>query len=68
MASIAKVIEISAESPDSFEDAIQDGVKRASSTVENIKGVWVNEMKADVENDEIHTYRVNMKVTFLVSH
>lgn len=68
MASIAKVIEISAESPDSFEDAIQDGVKRASRTVENIKGVWVNEMKADVENDEIHTYRVNMKVTFLVSH
>ena len=64
--SVAKVIEISATSEDSFEDAINEGIKRTSQTVEDITGVWVKEQHADVENGEIVDYRVDMKITFLV--
>ncbi len=64
--SIAKVIEISAESPKSFEDAIQDGIQRASESVENIKGAWVNEQQVVVEAGKVVNYRVDMKVTFVV--
>jgi flavin-binding protein dodecin len=65
--SIAKVIEISAESPKSFEDAIQDGIKRASESVANIKGAWVNEQQVVVDDGKVVNYRVDMKVTFVVN-
>ncbi len=65
--SIAKVIEISAESPKSFEDAIQDGIQRASESVENIKGAWVNEQQVVVDGGKVVNYRVDMKVTFVVN-
>jgi flavin-binding protein dodecin len=64
--SIAKVIEISAESPKSFEDAIQDGIQRASESVENIKGAWVNEQQVVVDGGKAVNYRVDLKVTFVV--
>ncbi len=65
--SIAKVIEISAESPKSFEDAIQDGIQRASESVENIKGAWVNEQQVVVDGGKVVNYRVDLKVTFVVN-
>jgi flavin-binding protein dodecin len=65
--SIAKVIEISAESPKSFEDAIQDGIQRASESVENIKGAWVNEQQVVVDGGRVVNYRVDLKVTFVVN-
>lgn len=66
MASIAKVIEVIAESDDSFDDAVEAALKEASKTVENIKSIWVENMTAVVEDNEIAHYRVNAKVTFLV--
>lgn len=65
--SVAKVIEITAESPKSADEAIKVGVRRASKTVDNIQSVWVKEIKADVENGEVTTYRVDLKVTFLLA-
>ncbi|NCF30195.1 MAG: dodecin domain-containing protein [Gammaproteobacteria bacterium] len=65
--SIAKIIEISAESPKSFEDAIQDGIQRASESVENIKGAWVNEQQVVVDGGKVVNYRVDLKVTFVVN-
>lgn len=65
--SVAKVIEINARSPESFEDAVAKGIAKASTTVENIKGAWVKEMKVDVENGKVTAYDVNMKVTFVIS-
>lgn len=65
--SVAKVIEINARSPESFEDAVAKGIAKASTTVENIKGAWVKEMKVDVENGKVTAYDVNMKVTFIIS-
>ncbi len=64
--SVAKIIEISCESPKSFEDAIQDGIAKASKTVHNIKSAWVKEQHAVIENGKITMYRVDLKVTFVL--
>lgn len=64
---IAKVIEISASSPESFEDAIEIGIQRATTTVEQVEGAWVKEQKVVVEKGKIVEYRVDMKVTFMVN-
>ena len=63
---VAKIIEISCESSKSFEDAIQDGIARASKTVHNIKGAWVKEQQVVVENGRVVMYRVDLKVTFVL--
>lgn len=64
--SIAKVIEISAESEQSFEDAIRQGLQSASKTVRNIRSAWVKEQQVVVENDRITKFRVDLKVTFVI--
>ncbi len=64
--SVAKITEISASSSKSFEDAISTGVARASKTLDNVVGAWVNEMKVDVKDGKITDYRVNMKVSFIL--
>ena len=63
---VAKVIEISAESKDSFEDAIRQGIKKAGDTVKNIKGAWIKEQQVSVKDGKIDSYRVDMKVTFVI--
>ena len=64
--SVAKVTEIIASSPTSFDDAVAQGVRRASKTLKNVQSAWVQEQKVVVENDEITEYRVNLKVTFVL--
>ena len=65
--SVAKVIEITASSPKGFDAAVQEGIRRAAGTVEKIKAAWVNEMSVVVDGDKVTEYRVNMKVTFVLS-
>lgn len=65
--SIAKVIELIGESEESFDDAVQQTLVEAKKTVQNIKSIWVENMTAVVEDGEITSYRVNAKVTFVVS-
>ena len=64
--SVAKVVEISAQSPDGFEDAIRQGIAKAKETVRNITGAWVKEQTVAVKDGEIAGYRVDLKVTFLL--
>lgn len=64
--SVAKVIEISADSTKSFEDAIADGIKRATESVHNVRSAWVQEQQVIVENGKISSFRVNLKVTFVL--
>jgi dodecin len=64
--SVAKITEISSESPKSFEDALQSGIARAAKTIDQIKGAWVNEQSVVVENGKITSYRVNIKLTFVL--
>jgi flavin-binding protein dodecin len=66
MMAVAKVSEITAESNVSFEDAIQQGIDRASKTIRGIRGAWVKEQKVRVENGKVTSYRVDMKVTFVL--
>lgn len=63
---VARVTEISATSPNSFEDAITQGVARTTKTLRNVKSAWVKEQSVDVENDRISEYRVNLLVTFVL--
>ena len=65
--SIARVTEIKASSPKSFEDAISTGLVRASKTLKNVKSAWIenHEVKVD-DKGEIVEYRVQMKVTFIL--
>jgi dodecin len=65
--SVAKVVELSAASTKSFEDAIENGVTRANKTLKGITGAWVQDMKVDVEDGKITRYRVHMKVTFVLN-
>ena len=64
--SIANVSEISATSEIGFEDAVRMGIKRASQTLHNITGAWVAEQKVDVSDGKITSYRVTMRVTFIL--
>jgi dodecin len=64
--SVAKVSEIIASSPRSFEDAINTGIERANKTLENVKGAWVKDQKVVVEKGKIVEYRVIMRVTFVL--
>jgi flavin-binding protein dodecin len=64
--SIAKIIELSAESPKSFEEAIQNGITRASKTIHGIKSAWVKEQHVVIDNGKITLYRVDLKVTFVL--
>jgi len=64
--SVAKVTEIIASSDKSFEDAVQQGIARASETIQGITGAWVESQKVTVNDGEIDQYRVNMKVTFVL--
>lgn len=63
---IAKVIEISAESEISFEDAIKQGIQTASGSLHNIRGAWVKEQQVVVENGQVVRYRVDLKLTFVL--
>lgn len=63
---VAKVTEITASSKISFDDAVKAGIKRASKTLDQIQGAWVNEMTVVADGEEIVEYRVNMKVTFVL--
>jgi len=65
--SIAKIVELSATSEKSFEDAIVQGLARASKTVKNIKAAWVKEQRVTVEKGKVKNFQVNMQVTFVLN-
>jgi flavin-binding protein dodecin len=64
--SVARVVEISATNPESFEAAINEGVNRATSTLRNVEGAWVKDMNVMMENGNIVGYKVNLAVTFVL--
>lgn len=64
--SVAKVIEISSTSQQSFEDAIKRGIQRASSSLRGVQSAWVKEQTVSVDNGQISSYRVNLMITFIM--
>jgi flavin-binding protein dodecin len=63
---VAKVIELIGSSPQGWEDAAANAVKEAAKTIKNIKGVYLKECTAKVENDRIVEYRSVVKISFVV--
>lgn len=64
--SIARVTEVISSSTRSFDDAIENGVERATKTLKNVTGAWVQDQKVVVSDNKIAEYRVTLKVTFVL--
>lgn len=64
--SIARVTEISATSPVSFDDATKRGIERASKTLRGISSAWVKDKNVMVDNGQITDFKVNLAVTFVL--
>jgi dodecin len=64
--SVAKITEITSTSERSFEEAIHDGIERASATIRGITGAWISDQEVVVEDGVITMYKVRMKLTFVV--
>ncbi len=62
--SIVKMIELSAQSSESWEDATRQAVERASRSLRNIRSVWVKEFEAAVDADKVTQFRVILKISF----
>ena len=63
---VARVTEISSTSSKSFEDAVQQGVARATKTLRNVRGAWIKEQRVDINDGKITMYQVNLMVTFVL--
>lgn len=64
--SIAKVIEVIAVSPTSFDDAIKKGIERANATLGGVEGAWIKDQSVELNDGKISEYKVIMRLTFLV--
>ena len=62
--SIVKVLEVIAESDQSWEHATKLALEKAAESVHGIKAVYVKDMKAMVKDNKITAYRVNAKISF----
>lgn len=60
-----KILHLVGQSTESWEDAVQQVLRQASTMVENIQTIYVQEFLAVVEDDKIANYHVNTKITFL---
>lgn len=63
---VARVTEISAISPNSFDEAVKVGIERANKTLRNVEGCWIKDMNVQIHDGSIKGYRVNMAVTFVL--
>tara|TARA_R110002012_G_scaffold221054_2_gene392650 strand:- start:335 stop:544 length:210 start_codon:yes stop_codon:yes gene_type:complete len=63
---VARVTEISATSPTSFDEAVAKGIERASKTLRNVQSAWVKDQNVIVENGRVSAYKVNMEITFVL--
>ncbi len=64
--SVARITEISSTSTKSFEDALQQGVARATETLRNVRSAWVKEQQVKIDGNRITEYQVNLLVTFVL--
>jgi dodecin len=64
---VARVTEISATSPEGFEEAIEEGLAKARETLRELKSAWVKEQRVNLgEDGTISDYQVNLLVTFVL--
>jgi len=63
---VARVTEITSTSPNGFEDAINQGIARATKTLRGVKGAWIKDQRVEIDGNRISEYQVNMLVTFVL--
>ena len=63
---VGKVIELTAESPVSFEDAVRHGIAKAGESLHGVRGAWVAGQQVKVEEGKVVAYRVDLKITFVL--
>ena len=64
--SVVTVVELLAESEESWEDATRKAVEEETKTIRGVSSVYIKEFQALVENDKVKTFRVNAKVSFVL--
>lgn len=64
--SVARITELSATSETSFEDAIQQAIGRATSTLRGVEGAWIKDQNVLIQDGKITGYKVNLEVTFVL--
>ena len=64
--SVARVTEISSSSEKSFQDAIAQGIARATETLRNVRSAWIKEQEVQIRAKKISEYKVIMKITFVL--
>lgn len=64
--SVARVTEVIARSKKSFDDALEQGVKRAHKSLKNVRSVWIHDQSVDIEKGRIVGYKLSLKVTFVL--
>jgi flavin-binding protein dodecin len=65
---VARISEISSVSKKSFEDAILQGVARATKTLKNVTGAWVKDQEVQIEKGKVIGFKVILKVTFVLTN
>ena len=63
---VARVTEISSTSPTGFDDAVNQGIARATKTLRNVTSAWVKEQRVEIDNGRVVEYQVNLLVTFIL--
>lgn len=63
---VAKITEITSTSSESFDDAVRRGIARATKTLKNVTGAWVQDQEVAVNKNKISEYRVRLKITFVL--
>jgi len=64
--SVARVTEITAAAPESFDDAVREGLARANKTLQNVTGAWIKDQEVVAKGGKITEYRVRMKISFVL--
>ncbi len=63
---VARVTEIISGSTNSIEDAVNEGVARASQTLKNVQSAWVKDIKTVITDGKVTEWRTTLAVTFLL--
>ena len=63
---VARITEISATSTQSFDDAVAQGIARATKTLRNVTGAWVKEQQVSIKDNQVEHYQVNLQITFIL--
>lgn len=63
---VARVTEITSSSKKGFDEAMRDGIARATKTLQNVTGAWIKSQEVVITDGKVSEYRLRLKVTFIL--